>query len=134
MEAAAHQMDASAMSLLDRLIGGAVARLPSRRQGVVLGGVGVDGLFVTSRAGERRFLWDEVERVVAASSAGYVGDTAFLVIAFADGETLVVPETDRHWSTLIDAVATRLPGTEPLAQWQLRLMAAPDLPLELYQR
>lgn len=122
------------MSLLDRLIARAVARLPSRQQEVVLSGVEVDGLYVTSRLGERSFGWGEVARVVAASSAEYVGDTILIVIAFADGTTLVVPETDPHWSALVDAVATRLPSVEPLAQWQLRLMATPELPLELYKR
>ncbi len=121
------------MSLLDRLIGRVAARLRSRR-GRVLGGVGADGLLVTDEAGERRYRWDEVERVVAASSAGWIGETIFLAIALAGEDTLVVSETNAHWSALVDAIATRLPGAEPPAEWQLRLLATPDHPLGIYQR
>lgn len=123
------------MRLLDRIIGRAVASLPSRR-GPVLSGVGGDGLFVRDEGSDRRYGWKEVEQVVAANSVELIGDTVLLALALSDGSTLIVPETDAHWLALVNALTSSLPlpGTVTPDEWRLRLLAAPDEPLELYQR
>lgn len=120
------------MNLLDRLIGRAVGRLPSRRRSSLVG-VEVGGLLIANEAVERRRRWEEIKRVSAMNVAGYVGETALLAIEFTDGTVLVVPETDEQWNELTEALF-RLPGAQAATDWRLRLLAAPSDTVDVYRR
>jgi hypothetical protein len=91
-------------------------------------------LIVNGSTGGRHVPWSAVQRIVAASSAGFVGDTRLLLMEFADGDNLMVSEIDPHWSALVAAIETAFPDTGLSVSWQLRLMAAPDQPVEIYRR
>ena len=120
------------MNLLDRLIGRAVGRLPSRR-GTSLVSVDADGLLIANNGVERRRKWEEIGRVSATSAAGFVAETALLAIGFTDGNVLVVPETEENWNGVTE-VLFRLPGAQSATEWRLRLLAAPSGTVDVYRR
>lgn len=64
-----------------------------------------------------------MERIVAASRAGYDGDNALLVIELTDGSIFAVSEGDPHQPALVSALDTILANTLSLLVWHLRLLA-----------
>jgi hypothetical protein len=109
-------------------------RPPMRQSEASLSGVAAGGLIVDGSAGERRVPWSAIQRIMAASSAGYVRDTMLLIIELSDGRIFIVRDADPHQPALVAALDTALPGTVSSAVWQLRLMAAPEVPVEVYRR
>lgn len=108
-------------------------RSPARQSEAASVRVAIDALILDGSAGERRVAWGAIQRIMAVSSVGYVGDTTLLIIELADGDTFVVHDAEAHQPALVAAIDA-LPGAVSSLVWRLHLMAEPEVPLEVYRR
>jgi hypothetical protein len=107
--------------------------LAARRLEAVLSSIEAGGFIVQDGGDERSVPWSAVQRIVAANSVGYLGDRTMLIIELPGEEVFIVFETAPVWRELVAAIEATFLAEVPAA-WQVRLIATPDLHVELYRR
>lgn len=80
-----------------------------------------------------RVAWSDVSRLDAYKRDIYVGDFLCLAILTADGRVFEINEESPGWKEAGEAIERYLPGSQPHAEWTLRMIAAnPGESLAIY--
>lgn len=109
------------MQTIARYFGRLAARLQGRRPGPPAVSTDATGL----RVGDVVVAWSEMRRLAAYKRDAYVGDCLCLAILGAGDRVLEITEASPGWEAAGAAIERFLPGSMPLAEWTLRLIAAP---------